>query len=276
MSSRAGGFNVPRMVSLGTSPRSFGAPIQPQPSTAWQARVAREAPRLPWDVFIRDRFSWKQGEHVAVIGPTGQGKTTMLMHLLPIQPYVVVFATKPHDATMDRLISTGYLRLDSWETISPLRAPRRVLWPSAANLDSDETQRIVFKDALDRIYRERGWCVVIDEGWIMINALGLKKEIKTYLMQGRSLSISLVFATQRPVDVPLEVYDQSTHLFFLRDNDERNLSRLSGISWRSSDMIRGLVANLEQYQALYINTRTGEMCRTRVPGPVPALSNGGR
>jgi hypothetical protein len=175
---------------------------------------------------------------------------------------------------MDRLIATGYLRMDRWSTIDPRRAPRRVLWPSAANLDSDETQRSTFKDAMERIYRERGWCVVIDEGSFFINNLGLKREVKTYLMQGRSLGISLVFATQRPVDVPLEVYDQSTHLFFYRDNDERNLQRLSGISWRSADLIRHIVANLEQYQALYINTRTGEMYRTRVPGPIPALTRG--
>jgi hypothetical protein len=236
--------------------------------------MATEAPRVPWDVFTRDILTWKQGEHVGLIGPTGQGKTTLLMHMLPLQPYVVVFASKPYDRTMDRLIATGYLRMDRWSTIDPRRAPRRVLWPSAANLDSDETQRSTFKDAMERIYRERGWCVVIDEGSFFINNLGLKREVKTYLMQGRSLGISLVFATQRPVDVPLEVYDQSTHLFFYRDNDERNLQRLSGISWRSADLIRHIVANLEQYQALYINTRTGEMYRTRVPGPIPALTRG--
>ena len=231
---------------------------------------------MPWDVFIRDHFQWKQGEHVGLIGPTGQGKTTLLTHLLPVQPFVVVFATKPYDESMDRLISTGYLRMDRWQNIDPRRAPRRVLWPSAQNLDSDATQREVFKDALERIYRERGWAVVIDEGWYFTNKLNLGNEIKTYLLQARSLSISLVFATQRPAWVPLEVFDQSTHLFFYRDNDERNLARLSGISFRSADLIKYVVSNLEQYQALYINTRTGEMCRTRVPGPMPVASSEGR
>jgi hypothetical protein len=242
--------------------------------TAWQARIATEAPRVPWDVFTRDIFHWKQGEHVGLIGPTGQGKTTLLMHMLPLQPYVVVFATKPHDVTMERLISTGYLRMDRWASISPDRVPRRVLWPDATRLDSEVLQYEVFKDALERIYRERGWCVVIDEGSVMVETLKLHKEIKTYLRQGRSLGISLVFATQRPAFVPLEVYDQSTHLFFYRDNDERNLSRLSGISWRSADLIRYAVANLEQYQALYINTRTGHMYRTRVPGPIVLTAEG--
>lgn len=262
---RVGGFNVPGIVTPLT--RAAARPTS-DAHTAWQARIATDAPRIPWDVFVRENFTWKQGEHLALIGPTGQGKTTLMMHLLPYQPYTVVFATKPRDKSMDRLLANGYLKMDRWETLSPDRAPKRVLWPSAMELDSHVNQRAVFLDAFTRIYREGGWCVAVDEGWILANELNLKHEIKIFLMQGRSMGISLFFATQRPVDVPLEVYDQSTHLFFYRDNDERNLSRISGISYRSSDLIRNLVANLEQYQVLYINTRTGKMCRTRVPAPI--------
>jgi hypothetical protein len=162
--------------------------------------------------------------------------------------------------------------LERWENIPAQRAPRRVLWPPAGRLDSAAEQKEVFADALSRIYIERGWCVVIDEGWFFTNQLKLDKEVKTYLTQGRALSISVVFATQRPAFVPLEVYDQSTHLFFYRDNDERNLMRLSGISWRSADMIKYVIANLERYQALYINTRTGQMLRTRVPASMPVAN----
>jgi hypothetical protein len=133
------------------------------------------------------------------------------------------------------------------------------------SLDSETIQRDVFRDALSRIYREGGWTVAIDELWFVNNILGLTREIKTYLLQARALGISLLMATQRPAWVPLEVYDQSTHLFFLRDNDETNLKRLSGISFRSADLIRSVVADLERFQLLYINTRTGFMCRTRPP-----------
>lgn len=238
--------------------------------TALLARMANEAPRVPWDVFLRERFDWRNGEHVAMIGPTGQGKTTLLMNILSKHSYVVVFATKPRDASMERLIAQGYLRMDHWQSIPVTRAPRRVLWPSAMELDSEDRQRDVFHDAFRRIYREGGWTVAIDEGWYVVNELGLRKDVMLYLLQARSLGISLVLATQRPAWVPVEVYDQSTHLFFWRDNDERNLSRISGISWRSADLIRALVANLDAYQVLYINTRTGAMLRTRAPAPTLA------
>jgi ABC-type nitrate/sulfonate/bicarbonate transport system ATPase subunit len=42
------------------------------------ARVATDAPRIPWADFLANHFQWERGEHVALIGPTGQGKTTMM------------------------------------------------------------------------------------------------------------------------------------------------------------------------------------------------------
>lgn len=233
------------------------------------ARISQMAPRMPWDEFITDHFKWRQGEHVALIGPTGQGKTTLLTHLLPLHPYVVVFATKPKDESMERLIRTGYVPIKKWQSLDPQKFPRRVLWPDAMSLNSDATQSQMFHDAFGRIYREGGWTVAIDELWYIINILKLERDVKTYLLQARALGISLLAATQRPAWVPLEVYDQSTHLFFWRDNDETNLRRLSGISFRSADLIRSVVADLEKFQVLYVNTRTGEMFRTRSP----ALAN---
>lgn len=229
------------------------------------ARIAVEAPRVPWDDFRRERFVWRQGEHLAMIGPTGQGKTTMLMNLLPEHPYVVVFATKPRDQTMETLVQSGYLRMERWQSLDPRQYPRRVLWPPAGRLDSVKTQKLVFEDAFAKIYREGGWTVAVDETWFMAQTLRLGTELKLYLLQARALGISLVCATQRPAYVPLEIYDQSSHIMFWRDNDESNLRRISGISWRSADLVRNIVANLERHQVLYVDTRTGAMLRTRCP-----------
>lgn len=229
------------------------------------AKLSRDAPRVPWDVFLDREFTWESGEHIGLIGPTGQGKTTLLTHLLPLHKYVTVMATKPRDITMDRLIRTGYEPIREWKSMDPKEYPRRVLWPDAGRLDSVAHQREAFHEAFAKIYREGGWTVAVDELWYMGQILKLEMDIKLYLLQARALDISLLVATQRPAWVPLEVYDQSTHLFFWRDNDETNLRRLSGISFRSADLIRSVVANLEKYQVLYINTRTGRMLRTRSP-----------
>lgn len=233
---------------------------------AWlDARLSAEAPRIPWDVFLSHHLKWKQGEHFALIGPTGQGKTTMLMNLLPLHQYVVAFATKPRDETMEALVQSGYLRMERWQSLDPRQYPRRVLWPPAQSLNSAARQRVVFQDAMARIYLEGGWTVAVDETWFVANNLRMGGELKTYLLQARSLGISLLCASQRPAFIPLEIYDQSTHLMFWRDNDERNLSRISGISWRSAEFIRLVVSGLDRHQVLYVNTRTGDMLRTRCP-----------
>lgn len=229
-------------------------------------QVAALAPRVPFDKFLR-KLVWKQGEHFALIGPTGQGKTTMLTALLPKHPYVVVFATKPRDDSMTRLANHGYTIYRKWRNDPAKDSPRRILWPDARNLDSIAVQREVFTGAIARIYREGGWTIAIDELWYMSKMLNMDRDMKLLLLQGRSAGISLLAATQRPVSVPLEFYDQSTHLMFWRDNDEQNLARISGINYRNSSSIRTIVSNLEPHQVLYVNTRTGQMLRTRAPKP---------
>lgn len=235
-------------------------------ATERQALLSSTAPRMPWDRFVR-QLDWKPGEHVALIGPTGQGKTTLMLNLLPLRTYVAFLATKPRDPAFNKLQEMGYVRMNSWRAVSATDTPKRLVWPDARRIDSEETQRAILQDAIARIYREGGWTVAIDEMWYMVNVLKMQREMRIMLLQGRSLGISVVAATQRPKFVPLEIYDQSTHLFFWRDNDENNLQRLSGINVRSSAAVKEIIPNLERHQVLYINTRTGEMLRTRAPAP---------
>lgn len=234
------------------------------PEYRW-ARLSTDAPRIPWDVFVRSELNWRSGEHFGLIGPTGQGKTTMLLNMLPLHHFVTVFGTKPRDETMDRLVKSGYMKMKRWRSIDARNVPRRVLWPDARNLNSVGRQREVFTDAVERIYREGNWTIAIDELWYFANILKMDLYVKLYFLQARSTGISLLAATQRPASVPLEMYDQSTHLMFWRDNDRRNLDRLSEINSRDSALVREIVRNLEEFQVLYVNTRTGKMLRTRVP-----------
>ncbi len=224
------------------------------------------APRVPFADFY-DGLVWNQGEHTAFIGPTNSGKTTLATALLPKQPYVTVLATKPRDDTMTRLQqSEGYKVLRSWRKLSPQRYPRRIIWPPIQSLAPAtlHNQRRRIHDALAAMYGEGGWCVYVDELWYLVNMLKLETDVRTYLLQARSLGISFTVATQRPAFVPLEVYDQSTHMYFWRDNDERNLQRLSGISWRSAQEVRTLIAYLEPHEFLYVHVN-GKMLRSKAP-----------
>lgn len=249
------GFALPR---VNQSPQSRGS-VSP-------GMVATQAPRTPWDKFTSRVLRWEPGEHVGLIGPTGQGKTTMLMALLPLHYYVAVLATKPRDVTMTNLIRRGYEKFERWPImLDPKEHPKRVIWPDATRMDSYETQKIVFADTLARIYRIGNWTVAIDELWYFTNVLSMGDIIKTYFLQARSLDISMISGTQRPAWVPREMYTSCTHLFFWRSNDETDLRSLSGIGFKSANLIREVVSNLDKYETLYINTRTGQMARVKVP-----------
>lgn len=235
------------------------------------------APVVTWDDFMRYVFDWRQSQHVGLVGPTESGKSTLQYAILPKRKYVTFFATKPRDTTLDAFADrAGYVRIEDWPPMKgryskrPITAeemPRRLLWPDATQMSpaTMEHQREVFLRAFHDIYGSGGWCVVWDEFWMMTQILGLEKESRIFLQQARSNDISFVMGMQRPSRIPLEVFDQSTHLFFWRDNDEANLKRMGGIGWMSANEIRYFVANLEPFQVLYLNTRRGWMYRTTAP-----------
>jgi hypothetical protein len=245
----------------------------PNSRLAW---IARSAPRTSWEKFLT-LFQPEPGEHMAIIGTTGSGKTHLQNCLLFKWPFVAAFATKNNDNTMDRLISEkGYERFARWSRFSPVDHPRRIIWPPAKNLKTmTDAQEEIFSDAMEKIWAEGGrpkdapvgWAIAMDESWWFNNVLNLGKYIKIYLLQGRSNGISLLSASQRPKNIPTEVYSMSTHLFFFAETDRINLERIGEINYRESAGVRYIVNNLDPRQVLYVNTRTGIMVRTRAPAP---------
>jgi len=246
------------------------------------------APEVEWNDFYDYVFEWPQDEHLAVIGPTGQGKSNLLHWALKKRRYVVIFGTKPKDGMYQNMLDSGdYKRIEEWpprkrrwyggsRLVTPDEMPRRLLWPDATSLNSEPAQKREFSKALNDIYVQGGWCAVWDDYWYITNVLDMLHDSKKMLMNARSNDIPFVVATQRPAGQRnVELFDQSTHLFFARDNDERNLKTIGGVGYLDSRLIQAHVAHLEPYQFLYVNTRNGYMYRTSAP-LLKARKNGRR
>lgn len=219
---------------------------------------------VTWEAFL-DKWVWKQGEHITLVGPTGQGKTTFARLILPRRKYVVVFATKRRDDLLSEMKKdAAYQVVPKFAGVGP-GFHKFVLDPGHAKSLRETTnrQREVFRHALEECHHQGSWCIYVDEGKRICDILRLDKECEMIWAEGRSLGVSLVMSVQRPVKIPLAAYDQPTHLFFWRDMDEANLKRIGGIGGQSNKTIRETVSSLERHQVLYLNTRSGAMVKTK-------------
>lgn len=230
--------------------------MQSVPTTQFEAVDWRQLP------FI---MQWEQGEHATLIAPTGGGKTTLARELIPrtpaIRAFVMVLATKKRDKVLSSF--EGYNRMafpQKW-------AEKVIIYPPFPR-DADDmlkAHRETFRGALNEAYQCHGWTIYADEVRYLAGDLRLAPDLQRIWMQGRSLGLSLIAATQRPRHIPLEAYDQPTHLFFWRDTDMSNVQRIAEISGtvdRKSIIER--VPQLPRHQFIYANTRTGEIVESKV------------
>jgi energy-coupling factor transporter ATP-binding protein EcfA2 len=244
----------------------MGSPIL---GTSWrgsklQTDTTTETPRISWAEHL-ETLSWRQGEHVTILGPTGCGKTTLAREILPRRSYVIALATKPKDAVLEGLRADGYRVSRDWPPPAP--TPRMVIWPKSDHEDAREAeahQASIFGRTLSSAFRAGGYCVYGDE-LLELTELKLKHELNRLWRQGRSVGCSLVTGSQRPFEVPQSAYSQATHLYLFSTNDDRDLRRLSEISGRVNKVaLREIVAGLDWHDLCYANTRTGRMEVTRV------------
>jgi hypothetical protein len=117
-----------------------------------------------------------------------------------------------------------------------------------------------------RVFRQGYWCVVLDEGRYLTQDLALQsRSAVTPTARPFARRQSVVLGTQRPRWIPLEAYDQATHLFFWRDTDEGNVMRVAELAGTRKREVADIVPRLAKHDILYVNRDTSELVVTRLP-----------
>lgn len=230
--------------------------------------------RIDRTEFFTRYFSPDKGEHILILGPTGSGKTQLILDMTgiisrPKRP-ALIFAMKPRDATLDNFAEVNnFKETKIWP---PLKAPwgttkpnGYIVKPHQIPKDIDATELIqyrVFKEAILDSYAKGHRIIVADETYSLTNELGLGKELVTVWTKGRSNDCVIVAASQRPVYIPTWAYSQSSHFFIAWDPDKRSRKRYEEISGVDPELIAQGTQALEEYEWLYVRAkgRRSELC----------------
>ena len=231
---------------------------------------AAEVPFVPWSEFAPSFLAaWPENrnghaEHLSMVGPTGQGKTTLALELLKERvrlrgASVVILATKPKDPTLSRL---GWPIIRTWP---PGYGKEQVIyWPHFGDVRTAATrQRRAIEPVLADIFADGGRTVYIDEVAYFAETLKLDRVLKHFWGQGRSQNLLMVAGTQRPVMVPRAMFSECSWFVAFRTADEDELRRVGEIGGTDSRLIREAMRTLKPHEFLVCRTRTGEMIRSK-------------
>lgn len=245
----------------------------------------RSAPEVDWAT-LHSHLSrnFIQGDHVAILGPTGTGKTHIALEVAALRRYSMLLACKPQDPLIDDAIAKGYWLVPGNKLEVPYvdnepHYPRIIYWPRlpqsvASSLPTEALlaaekahQKPLMRGALGYVRRNGHWCVVVDEGTWVCRDLRLQEEIDSALTMFRTLKASLVVLGQRPAWMGRYVLSQPTHLFLFQTANTDDQKALGDISGTDTKMVQQIVRGLDKasHQFLYIDTRSMRMMRSVAP-----------
>jgi hypothetical protein len=202
-----------------------------------------------WDQFLDDfRGEWKPGAHIAIIAPTGQGKTTVLVSLLDLRTFVLGFDPKGGD---DTLAKSKYPRLPTWppppkayDKMAKGEPVKYLVGPKTLKRQDRPALIDVQAKALEGAWDDGGWTVAIDELQIAADKMGQADAIDELLIAARTRKVSVVSLFQRPANVPRAAYEMSSWIFLGLTLDVDTINRLAEIVGRPKYEIRGAVNGL--------------------------------
>lgn len=214
---------------------------------------------LDWDQFTTwFRAHWEPGQHVALVGPTGTGKTTLVVGILPMRKYVMALDPKGGDSTLSSLEGHGFQRVE-WPPPKDIRKrieeghPARLLVGSMVKGTEDLPKlRRQVGLALRDAFNEQGWTVYVDELQIVADRrlMNLGASIERNLIAARDRKVSMVMSFQRPANVPRSAAEMSTWFVVLYTRDRDTVDRLAEMAGRPTAEMRGMIKGLPQYCVL--------------------------
>lgn len=211
------------------------------------------------ELFLR---SHKQGEHCAIVGPNGSGKTQLGLTLCRLigsrmaddrrPARVVVLQYKPRDDTL--AVVGDWPIIKKWPP--SYGEEHCIIWPRGGPpSEAARRQRAVFAPLLDRVYQEGKQTVYIPEAAYFErpqpNGLGLKGTMEQFWGTARSLKLTVISDTQRPKHVTLLMWTEPAWLFIFKLESRQDLKTVAEYSGREIDVFN-IVPKLGEHEFMCI------------------------
>lgn len=233
-------------------------------------------------------FEYEPGEHLAIIEPTGGGKTFLAYNLLraameqnPQLRPVSLMPKSGDPSTVEWMERLNFRETPVWPPRPKLfggRPPGYVLWPPhPLDLEPEGRRKVVggiLRKGMDNQLTRGSSITFLDDAHSACTMMGLNSHLEEMLVNGRAKGAGAWVAMQKPSgsvasgSVTSFVYSQPVHMFLGRDTEARNLKRLGEIGMFDSRETEEIVRNLRLYkigkntvsEKLYLNRNGPYRC----------------
>lgn len=230
-------------------------------------------PFLPWPVFMRELDRrWRPGPpdwpnpNIAVVSMAGSGKSRFVREIVGLRDRVVLFGTKQQDPPLyDPLVKDGWKIQARWNP-QDTSHERVIFRPPLAGPSKEDLahQREAFRRALIQLFRVGGWTLWLDEVRYLSETLKLADELNLLWLQGRAMGVVIVALTQRPVSVPLNMFEQSRFLATFKVKGQEDRRTMSSYTGEAQPVVFDVAARLPKFELLFVDAEDDWMVRTRV------------
>lgn len=254
----------------------LSAPAGPPPGGG---RAARPLVYLPWHQVVRwltgslravtrpeGRIElappWFPGAHWALVGPTGEGKTTVAVALLALRKYVLALDPKGEDET---LAASGYERViglpprkafpkDVQEALDDGR-PVRLIVGSAARTDEEDVRlQSLMREAITYARHAGGWTLYVDEFELLSSQRMFNQGplIERMLITARREKSSIMTSFQAQAWVSKHATRQATFVVMFPTRDRAMIKAVAESMGRPWQALEAAVDELPDYHVIII------------------------
>jgi hypothetical protein len=222
--------------------------------------LARQVEAAPWEQVFLPWWQavWEPGQHVALIGPTGQGKSTFACGILKLRKWVLALDAKGGDPT---LAAAGFQPIKAWPPPSKIRdeiaegKPARLMVTGTTRTRRDMDRLVkLMQEAIEGARAEGGWTVYADEFQILADRrmFGLDVPVEQMLISARSAGSSVVTSFQAPAWVPKAGTRQASFTVMLKTNSRDMIKVVAEAVGRDWHQLADALDELPKYHVLII------------------------